>query len=100
MDLLTIEFSFAKPAPWNRATYETTRYPVLGASYLKYDGYGPKWSIRVESVPRPLKHQIQTKLMDEALPKIRAWLVANAKTSGRDGGHHLTFFFDELANEL
>jgi hypothetical protein len=81
---------------------------VPGAPYIVlevgYSGPGNSslsgWTIHVRPVPRTLKHEIQTKLLAEALPKLKAWLQANAHSSDREGGHHLTFLFDELAGEL
>jgi hypothetical protein len=62
--------------------------------------YDPNWTIAVYAVPRPLKHVIQGKLIPEALPKIRAWLISNVHSLDREGFHALTFSFDELKNEI
>jgi len=118
--LLTIQFRFwndwrrrgmNKPYSWIPAWGKPV--PVLCVSYSNISPttfssndmiargyYSPKWEISVEAVPRIIKHQIQTKLIAEALPKMRQWLIANAGATGREGGHHLTFFYDDLSNEL
>jgi hypothetical protein len=62
--------------------------------------YDPDWTIEVYAVPRPLKHIVQGKLIAEALPKIRHWLISNAYALDREGSHSLTFSFDELKNEI
>jgi hypothetical protein len=59
-----------------------------------------RWSIAVHAVPRSLRHVIQAKILSEALPSIRRWLFANPHSTKREGGHVLTFNFDELKNEL
>jgi hypothetical protein len=58
------------------------------------------WTVEVDAVPRPLKHVIQGQLIAEALPKIRKWLISNDHSLEREGGHQLTFYFDELKNEV
>lgn len=95
-DLLKINFfrtwqGFAK----NRAS----TYVLL---IVSYDGYGFSlgWTIQVSPVPRPLKHEAQVKLIAEALPQIRKWLQSNPHSNDREGGHRLTFFFDELSGQL
>jgi hypothetical protein len=54
----------------------------------------------VEPVPRSLRHIVQSKLLVEALPKVKRWLIAGQDTGGRTGGHNLVVSFNELANEL
>jgi len=54
----------------------------------------------VEPVPRSLRHIVQTKLLSEALPKMKRWLIASQDTGGRTGGHNLVILYDELTNEL
>src|SRR5689334_7222847 len=56
----------------------------------------PRWTIRIDAVPRPLRHMIQGKLLVEALPLIRSWLVSNAQPTEREGWQVLSFSFDEL----
>jgi hypothetical protein len=72
---------------------------VLSASYSG-PGRFSGWTIFVHPVPRTLKYGIQGKLTSEALPKIRDWLASNAHSLDREGGHHLTFYFDELKDEI
>ena len=62
--------------------------------------FEPSWRIRVEPVPRPLRHTVQTKLLTEALPAMKRWLIASQDAGRRTGGHNLVFLFDEHANEL
>ncbi len=99
-DLLKINFSpdwkgFAKDRVPNAP------HKVLTAGYTGSGILSPsKWEIRVRPVPRQLKHEVQVKLIAEALPKIRKWLELNQHSLDREGGHALTFFFDELTGEL
>jgi hypothetical protein len=58
------------------------------------------WRITVETVPRHLRHSVQSKLLTEALPNVKRWLIANHDTSGRTGGQSLVFRFDESYEEL
>jgi hypothetical protein len=106
---LTIDFSFWKRLARDHGT--ATPYPVLYVGYtgpLRYfsapksmvDYDAPRWTIRVEAVPRSLRHLIQSKIVNEALPSVRSWLIANTHSMERQGGHGLTFSFDELKSEL
>jgi hypothetical protein len=74
-------------------------FRVLSASYSG-PGTLSGWTIYVHPVPRTLKHAIQSKLTSEALPKIKDWLVSNAHSLDREGGHQLTFYLDELKDEI
>lgn len=60
----------------------------------------PRWTITVHAVPRSLRHVIQAKILAEALPSFRRWLLANPHSTSREGTHGLTLSFDELNNEL
>lgn len=95
--LLKIEFRFYKGFAKDRVP--GTPYRALEVSY---SGSGPfsGWRIVVHAVPRPLRHVIQGKLVADALPKINDWLVSNAHSLDRQGGHHLRFYFDELKDEI
>jgi hypothetical protein len=110
-ELLKIEFHFYKHLVKDRAT--GVPYPALRVSYsgpthffsasksmAEMGYYDARWAIRVHAVPRPLKHVIQGKLIAEALPKVRDWLISNVHSSDREGFHALTFSFDELKNEI
>jgi hypothetical protein len=107
---LTVCFSF-----WNQlARHHGTAAPyrVIDALYsgpirffsasrtIEEQSHDPRWTITVHAVPRALRHEIQAKIIAEALPAIRSWLVSNPHGSDREGGHLLTFSFDELKNEL
>ncbi len=96
-ELLTIEFWF-----WKFARHGThVPYPVLRAKYSGESRYNvAQWTIRVDAVPRALRHVVQGKLTAEALPKIRDWLISNVHSLDREGYHALTFFFDELKSEI
>ena len=108
-DELSVEFQF-----WNQLARRhgtATPYPVLQAQYhgpLRYlsatkrtEGYhAPRWTISVDAVPRSLRHQIQSMIVNLALPLVKSWLLANPHSIEREGGHGLTFSFDELKNEL
>jgi hypothetical protein len=93
-ELLKIEFHFWKGFAKNRVSGAPFR--VLSACYSGRSG----WSIDVHAVPRPLKHTIQGKLASEALPKMRDWRLSNPHSLDREGGHRLTFYFDELKDEV
>jgi hypothetical protein len=62
--------------------------------------YSPRWTISVDAVPRALRHIIHGKIVAEALPSIRTWLLANFHPPEREGAHQLEFVFDELKGEL
>ena len=96
-ELLKVIFSFWKVFAKDRVP--GAPYRVLSASYL---GPGPLsgWTIYVHPVPRPLRHVIQSKLILEALPRIKDWLISNDHSPEREGGHGLTFYFDELKDEI
>ena len=110
-DYLNINFRF-----WNKlARHHGTEIPyqVMEARYsgpLRFFSaskstfekgyYSPTWEITVSAVPRSLRHLLQSKLVGEALPAIRAWLTTNPHSGEREGGHALTSSFDELKNEL
>jgi hypothetical protein len=108
---LSIEFRY-----WNQLARHhgtTTPYRVIEARFTgplrsfsaskkpeAQTYYMPRWTIRVDAVPRPLRHLIQLKITTEALPSIRSWLIGNYHSTEREGGHGLTFSFDELKTEL
>lgn len=95
-DHLKIDFSFF----WGFAKDRIPGVPYQVFT-VAYSGYRePEWTIWVCPVLRTLKHEIQTKLIAEALPKARKWLESCPNWTNREGGHRLTFFFDELSNEL
>ncbi len=98
-DLLRINFSFG----WKG--FAKDRVPGAPYKVLIVNYYGPSgslsgWNIYVRPVPRVLKHEIQTKLLTEALPKLKIWLQATPHSLDREGAHHIEFLFDELAGEL
>lgn len=64
------------------------------------EGIRPRWTITVHAVPRTLRHCIQCKLVAEALPLIRSWLLSNTHSIEREGRHGLVFGFDALKIEL
>jgi len=98
-EVLTIDFRFWKGFAKNRVP--NAPHHVLDAIYGRSDIFtSSPWQIIVYPLPRPLKHEVQIKLIAEALPKIRKWLESNQHSLDRDGGHRLTFFFDDLADEL
>lgn len=108
--VLIVDFHFAN----QRARYDSAAkpYEVIGVWYsgpirslhasksLEEQSRSPRWQIRVQAIPRSLRHEIQAKVVAEALPAIRSWLLANPHSSYRQGTHGLTFRFDELDNEL
>jgi len=109
-DQLIVHFRF-----WNQlARHHGTSIPyeVIGALYsgplrflsgsrsIEEQSHDPRWVISVHAVPRSIRHEIQAKVVAEALPAIRSWLISNPHASGREGYHGVTFSFDELKNEL
>jgi hypothetical protein len=120
VEALAIEFRFSKD--WRQHGFDKPYWPIVGSGkpfpvlaaslvktsptafspreWVEQGLYGSRSTIWVEAVPRLIRHQIEGKLISEALPRIRQWLIANAQAGTREGGHHLTFFYDELANEL
>jgi len=104
---LKIVFSNWKRARESRSSevpYEVLTAQYSGPSkYLAISDTGPiqgSWRIYVQPVPRPLKHLVQTRLIAEALPRLKAWFISNAHGLDREGGHRLTFSFDDLKNEI
>jgi hypothetical protein len=75
-------------------------YQVLTVSYSEPGRFSRGWAIEVRAVPRALKHVVQGRLVAEALPKTRDWLISNDHSPEREGSHQLTFYFDELTNEI
>ena len=55
----------------------------------------PKWTVTVQAVPRELKHEIQSLLMKEGLPRLKAWFIANRALFGREGQHSISVKYDE-----
>jgi hypothetical protein len=96
-ELLKIDFCFWKGFAKDRVP--GAPYPVPSAHYSGIE-YSSGWTIRVHAVPRPLKHAIQNKLIADVLPKVRDWFIANDHSLERGGGHNLTFYFDELKDEV
>jgi hypothetical protein len=110
-ELLTITFRLQ--TRWKRRDGTAVPYEVLKASYsgamrqfspsqrMAERGYNePKWTIEVNPVPRTLKHGVQVRLIGEALPKMRNWLISNSHSLEREGYHALKFWYDETKNEL
>jgi hypothetical protein len=100
IDSLTINFS--KP---NERWYPRGRpYPVLSARYgspfSKVPSVLDGWTVTVEAVARSVRHNVQGKLLAQALPEIKRWLIANHDATGRTGGSNLLFLFDELSDVL
>ena len=111
-DDLTLNFWFSnRPAPHQETA---TPYRVLQVQFSgpkrffsmersrseKGCYYDPQWTIEVRAVPRSLRHLIQNKILAEALPLIRLWLMANPHSAQREGSHRLVFSFDESKGEL
>ena len=108
-DQLFIEFWF-----WNqlaRLHGTAAPYSIIDAEYSgprrhlsksnhPFSQDARRWAIIVHAVPRTLRHQIQTRIVNEALPVVRAWLLANPHSAEREGSHRLSFSFDELNDEL
>jgi hypothetical protein len=109
-DRLIVNFYFSNQLARHHGT--STPYAVVGALYsgpsrffsasrsIIEQSRDPRWMITVHAVPRSLRHAIQAKVLAEALPAIRSWLVSNPHASDREGSHGVTFSFDELKNEL
>jgi hypothetical protein len=97
---------FGHIAPSNRYCVLQAQFSgpfrIFSASKLMNEkGYcSPSWTIRVVAAPRSLRHLIQDKIVAEALPPIRSWLLSNAHSSEREGVHGLVFIFAEAENEL
>jgi hypothetical protein len=74
--------------------------PAYRRFYIEAGQFDAGWRITVEPVPRSLRQSIQGKLLAEALPKMKTWLIASQDSEGRTGGHNLVLRFDETSNEL
>lgn len=107
---LSVHFSF-----WNRLARNhgtATPYYVIDVLYsgptrafsgsrtIEEQSGDPRWLVTVHAVPRSLRRAIHAKVLAEALPAIRSWLVANLHSTNREGRHGVTFSLDELKNEL
>ena len=109
-DYLNINFRRSRLAghPATKIPYQVMEARYSGPSHsfsasksmIEKGYYSPTWEITVLTVPRSLRHLLQGKLVAEALPAIREWLTTNPHSGEREGGHTLTFGFDELKNEL
>ena len=111
IDSLVVDFWFLKRQ--RHPLIPLRQYRVLSVSYwhaavntlyrkfyIEAGRFDPGWRITVEPVPRSLRHTVQTKLLSEALPVMKRWLIASQDTGGRTGGHNLVLLFDDLDNEL
>lgn len=72
-----------------------TRFPVYKSALAERE-----WTVTVSAVPRALRHVLHLKIVAEALPAMRAWLISNPPSEGRDGRHGLYFTYYEAADEL
>ena len=114
-DQLRLEFRYYRRLDARGARPQqaaTTVYDVIAAAYsgprrfhymskyIEEQFWGRRWEIVVHAVPRSLRHAIQARILAEALPAIRCWLVANPHAGEREGWHQLGFSFDELENKL
>jgi hypothetical protein len=109
-DRLIVDFYFNNQLARQHGT--SIPYAVIDALYsgsirffsasrtIEEQSCDPRRMIAVHAIPRSLRHVIQAKVLVEALPAIRSWLVANPHASDREGSHGATFSFDELKNEL
>jgi hypothetical protein len=98
-DLLELWFS----SGWKRFGRDRILVAPKEVLTLQYSGPGGPlagWKIYIRPVPSVRKHEVKSKLIAEALPRIRRWLESNLHSLDREGGHRLTFFFDELTGEL
>jgi hypothetical protein len=107
---LTVDFFFYN-SEWRNRPDPALRYRVLSVSYWHVDQlmrkfsyadghFDASWRITVEPVPRNLRQTVQLKLLQDAMPIVRRWLIASHDTGDRAGGHNLFFYYEELANEL
>lgn len=70
-------------------------------AYLPEVGIGPGWTVRVNAVPRRLKHRIKAILTEHALPQTALpWLHARGDLFGRAGAEKLEFAYDEAEDRL
>jgi hypothetical protein len=87
-DLLQLLFGRASSTPDGRPVVLSTGYHRLDHSI------GPGWSLQVHTVPRSMKAQIRTTLIEDAIPRLlKPWLIARADLTGRYGEDVLDLIF-------
>lgn len=96
---VSLEFRY-----WNQLARHhgtATPYRVIAVHFSGAGGYRRSpWTVSVDAAPRGLRHLVQKKIVAEALPAIRSWLMANSHSPEREGGHGLVFLLDEFKDEL
>jgi hypothetical protein len=106
-DQLSVHFSV--DYEFERSHWRATRYDVMEAWFqgsqrflsMSRSGSEQAYEITVNAVPRSLRHLIQSKIVNEALPSVRSWLLANPHSVELgEAAHGLRFSFDELKSEL
>jgi hypothetical protein len=108
---ISVEFRF-----WNQLARHhgtSTPYRVIEAGYsgpyrsfsaskaiMENPRFQARWTVSIDAVPRGVRHRVQERIVSEALPAIRSWLVKNTHALDRDGGHGIAFLYDELEDKL
>jgi hypothetical protein len=107
-----ITCSFVAGNPQRTLTQEQTR--VLDIRYRRrdrsfHDGenadslgvFQPKWEIWVYDVPVALRHEIKTRLVEDALPNAaRNWLIKQAALDGKFGDAAICFDYNKIDKVL
>jgi hypothetical protein len=108
----SITCTFVAGNPQRTLTQEQTR--VLDIRYRRrdrsfHDGehaesmgvFQPKWEIWVYDVPVALRHEIKTRLVEDALPNAaRNWLIKQAALDGKFGNAAICFDYNKIDKML
>jgi hypothetical protein len=100
-DRLTISFWLYEPMDQRGKPRDILVVRYAGEARVRTEPpINDQWSISVAPVARAMRHQINGRLKEEALPAIRAWLIERENLYGRFGGQSLSAIFDEKAETL
>jgi len=80
--------------PLVRVSYFRGKPGISTPNYAIDEWLGPKWEIRVSSIPRSLRHRINALLIAEGLPQMKEWLVMKRGLHGRFGNENITTWYD------
>jgi len=75
-------------------------YAIFSVWFAGTKEYEPGWHVRVQPVPRVLKHTVAAALKAEFFPQIRKWLVKYAPLDARHGAHIIRVIFDEKSETM
>jgi hypothetical protein len=107
--LLEIRFwRYVRIRDWDRKvwplvtlTYSRRRVGTSTSNDWIAEGWlGPSWQLTISPVPKTMRHVINSLLVAEALPKLKAWLEARKDLHGRFGRDSIHALFDTESKAL